>query len=101
MESFSAADAANLSRILPCFREFGDYGAPFSVASIVLVYNSNTIKSPLTSFSDIARTDLKGKVSTMPPTPMRTGWFCLLLPKTMAVFDEYGTGFQDSHGSKG
>ncbi|MBT1516678.1 extracellular solute-binding protein [Bradyrhizobium sp. SRL28] len=77
LETFVASDAPNLSRVLPGFREFGDYGAPFSVASIVPVYNSNTVKPPLTSFSDIARPDLKGKVSTMPANNY-TGWMVLL-----------------------
>lgn len=77
LESFSASDAPNLSRVLPGFREFGDYGAPFSVASIVPVYNSNTVKQPLTAFADIARPDLKGKVSTMPANAY-TGWLVLL-----------------------
>ncbi|MET4234582.1 putative spermidine/putrescine transport system substrate-binding protein [Bradyrhizobium sp. LA6.10] len=77
LESFSTSDASNLSRVLPGFREFGDYGAPFSVASIVPVYNLNTVKQPLTSFSDIARPDLKGKVSTMPANAY-TGWLVLL-----------------------
>ncbi|UPJ63720.1 extracellular solute-binding protein [Bradyrhizobium sp. 191] len=77
LESFGASDAPNLSRVLPGFREFGDYGAPFSVASIVPVYNADTVKPPLTSFTDLARPDLKGKVSTMPATGY-TGWLVLL-----------------------
>ncbi|UFW71411.1 extracellular solute-binding protein [Bradyrhizobium sp. WU425] len=77
LESFGPSDAPNLSRVLPGFREFGDYGAPFSVASIVPVYNVNTVKPPLTGFSDIARPDLKGKVSTMPANGY-TGWMVLL-----------------------
>ncbi|QPF90756.1 extracellular solute-binding protein [Bradyrhizobium commune] len=77
LETFGTSDASNLSRVLPGFREFGDYGAPFSVASIVPVYNANTVKPPLTGFSDIARPDLKGKVSTMPANNY-TGWMVLL-----------------------
>lgn len=77
LESFGASDAPNVSRVLQGFREFGDYGAPFSIASIVPVYNSNTVKQPLTSFSDIARPDLKGRVSTMPANAY-TGWIVLL-----------------------
>lgn len=77
LESFGASDASNLSRVIPGFREFGDHGAPFSVASIVPVYNSSTVKPPLTSFSDLARPDLKGKVSTMPANSY-TGWMVLL-----------------------
>ncbi|MCK1565556.1 extracellular solute-binding protein [Bradyrhizobium sp. 173] len=77
LDRFGISDASNLSRVLPGFREFGDYGAPFSIASIVPVYNSNTVKPPLTAFSDIARPDLKGKVSTMPANSY-TGWMVLL-----------------------
>ncbi|MBR0857754.1 extracellular solute-binding protein [Bradyrhizobium liaoningense] len=77
LESFGVSDAPNLSRVLPGFREFGDYGAPFSVASIVPVYNADTVKPPLTSFTDLARPDLKGKVSTMPASGY-TGWLVLL-----------------------
>lgn len=77
LESFGTSDAPNLSRVLPGFREFGDYGAPFSVASIVPVYNADTVKPPLTSFTDLARPDLKAKVSTMPATSY-TGWLVLL-----------------------
>lgn len=77
LESFGTSDAPNLSRVLPGFREFGEYGAPFSVASIVPVYNANTVKQPLTSFANIARSDLKGKVSTMPANAY-TGWMVLL-----------------------
>ncbi|MGY4230319.1 putative spermidine/putrescine transport system substrate-binding protein [Bradyrhizobium sp. USDA 4503] len=63
IDPFTAAEVPNISRVLPNFREFGDYGAPFSVATIVPVYNSDTIETPLTSYSDIARRDLKGKVA--------------------------------------
>lgn len=77
LESFTASDARNLSRVLPGYREFGDYGAPFSVASIVPVYNEDTIKTPITSFADLARADLKGQVSTMPANTY-TGWLVLL-----------------------
>lgn len=77
LQTLDASEAPNLSRVLAGFREFGDYGAPFSVASVVPVYNSTTVKPPLTSFSDIARPDLKGKVSTMPANNY-TGWMVLL-----------------------
>jgi spermidine/putrescine-binding protein len=58
----TAADVPSVSRILPGFREFGDYGVPFSVANVVPVYNSARIKTPLTGYSDIARPDLKGRL---------------------------------------
>ncbi|MDA9537153.1 hypothetical protein ACM41_13220 [Bradyrhizobium sp. CCBAU 21362] len=62
VDEIKAADVPSIARILPGFREFGDYGVPFSVASVVPVYNSKYITQPLTSYSDIARADLKGRV---------------------------------------
>lgn len=62
VDEIKASDVPNIARILPGFREFGDYGVPFSVASVVPVYNSKYITQPLTSYSDIARADLKGRV---------------------------------------
>lgn len=62
VEEIRAADVPNIKRILPGFREFGDYGVPFNVASVVPVYNSKHVKQPLTSYSDIARPDLAGRV---------------------------------------
>ncbi|MGY4592767.1 putative spermidine/putrescine transport system substrate-binding protein [Bradyrhizobium sp. GM22.5] len=62
LEPVTQAEVPNLSRVLPGFREFGDYGVPFSVASIVPVYNSDNVKPPLTSYTDLFRPDLKKKV---------------------------------------
>ncbi|MHC1948357.1 extracellular solute-binding protein [Bradyrhizobium sp. UFLA06-06] len=68
IEEVKASDVPNINRILPGFREFGDYGVPFSVSSVVPVYNSKYIKQPLTSYSDIARADLAGRVVIPAPT---------------------------------
>lgn len=67
VDEIRASDVPNLKRIIPGFREFGDYGVPFSVASIVPVYNSKYIKQPLTSYSDIGRADLSGREVIMAP----------------------------------
>jgi len=67
-EEIKASDVPNVKRILPGLREYGDYGVPFSVATIVPVYNSKYIKKPLTSYSDIARTDLAGRAVVPAPT---------------------------------
>ncbi|MHC1948369.1 extracellular solute-binding protein [Bradyrhizobium sp. UFLA06-06] len=67
IEEVKASDVPNVKRILPGFREFGDYSVPFSVAAVIPVYNSKYIKQPLTSYSDIARADLAGRVVTMAP----------------------------------
>ncbi|MDA9455973.1 hypothetical protein XI00_17350 [Bradyrhizobium sp. CCBAU 21359] len=61
IEEIEVTEVANIKRILPGFREFGEYGVPYSVASVVPVYNSKYIKQPLTSYSDIARPDLAGR----------------------------------------
>ncbi|MDH2406559.1 extracellular solute-binding protein [Bradyrhizobium sp. SSUT18] len=70
IEEIRTPDVPNVKRILPGFREFGDYGIPFDVASVVPVYNSKYIKEPLTSYSDIARPDLAGHAVV--PTPDQT-----------------------------
>lgn len=62
IEESKASDVPNIKRILPGFREFGNYGVPYSIASVIPVYNSKYIKQPLTSYSDIARADLVGRV---------------------------------------
>ncbi|ANW03039.1 hypothetical protein [Bradyrhizobium icense] len=58
----------NIKRILPGFREYDDYGMPFNVAFVIPVYNSKYIKQPLTSYSDLARPDLKARVVIPAPT---------------------------------
>ncbi|GLR91647.1 extracellular solute-binding protein [Bradyrhizobium iriomotense] len=68
IEEIKAPDVPNIKRILPGFREYGDYGVPFNVASIIPVYNSKYIKRPLTSYSDIARADLAGRAVIPAPT---------------------------------
>lgn len=77
IEEVRAADVPSLKRILPGFREFGDYGVPYSVASIIPVYNSKYIKQPLTLYSDISRPDLTGRVVIM--TPDQNGSLLTLL----------------------
>ncbi|MDE5446107.1 extracellular solute-binding protein [Bradyrhizobium sp. CSA207] len=68
IQEVGASDVRNVQRILPGFREFGDYGVPFSVAAVVPVYNSKYIKQPLASYSDIARADLAGRAVIPAPT---------------------------------
>ncbi|MDE5446990.1 extracellular solute-binding protein [Bradyrhizobium sp. CSA207] len=68
IEHIKESDVPNIKRLLPGLHEYGDYGIPFSVASIVPVYNSKYIKQPLTSYSDIARPDLAGRAVIPAPT---------------------------------
>lgn len=63
-----ASDVPNAKRIVPGLREFGDYGVPFSLSAIGPAYNPKFIKQPLTSYSDMARPDLKGRVALYPAT---------------------------------
>jgi putative spermidine/putrescine transport system substrate-binding protein len=84
VEEVKLSDVPNLKRILPGFREFGNYGVPFSVASVIPVYNSKHIKQPMTSYSDIARPDMKDRIVV--PTPVSTGNTLMLL----AISEENG-----------
>ncbi|MEK9281060.1 extracellular solute-binding protein [Bradyrhizobium sp. ISRA442] len=77
VEEIRASEVPNIKRVLPGFREFGEYGVPFSVPSIIPVYNSNYIKQPLTSYSDIARPDLVAHVVVPAPTFDSTGLYLL------------------------
>ncbi|OSI33686.1 hypothetical protein BST65_02455 [Bradyrhizobium canariense] len=65
IEEIKASEVPNVKRILPDFREFGQFGVPFSVASVIPVYNSKYIKQPIASYSDIARPDLLGRAVVM------------------------------------
>jgi spermidine/putrescine-binding protein len=67
LEQISPSDVPNFARVFPNFREFGNYAAPFSVATVVPIYNSKLVKEPMTSYSDIARPDLKGRVVVARP----------------------------------
>lgn len=77
IEEIHASDVPNVTRILPGFREYGDYGVPFSVSSVIPVYNSKYIKQPLTSYSDIARSDLAGRVIIPTPNQDSTNLYLL------------------------
>jgi putative spermidine/putrescine transport system substrate-binding protein len=50
-------------KLLPRMREFGEFGLPYSIASIVLTYNTNRIKTPIESYADLAEPALKGRVA--------------------------------------
>ncbi|UWU75877.1 extracellular solute-binding protein [Bradyrhizobium huanghuaihaiense] len=68
IEEIKTTDVPGIKRVLPGFREYGDYGVPFSVSTVVPVYNSKYVNQPLTSYSDIARPDLKGRAVILAPT---------------------------------
>ncbi|MGY4167733.1 ABC transporter substrate-binding protein [Bradyrhizobium sp. USDA 4529] len=77
IEEIKASDVPNVKRILPGFREYGEYGVPFSVTSVIPVYNSKFIKQPLTSYSDLARADLAGRVIVPNPNENSTNLYLL------------------------
>ncbi|MDA9421020.1 extracellular solute-binding protein [Bradyrhizobium sp. CCBAU 53380] len=56
-----------LERVRPQFKEFGQYGVPFAVASVLPLYNAKRTK-PITSYSDLTRPDLKGRVAFQNPS---------------------------------
>ncbi|NOJ50865.1 extracellular solute-binding protein [Bradyrhizobium archetypum] len=77
LDPIKVSDVPNVSRILPGYREFNDFGAPFAVSSLVPVFNSDNIKPALTGYADIARSDLKGKVA-IPGTTITASALVLL-----------------------
>ncbi|MER9751354.1 extracellular solute-binding protein [Mesorhizobium sp. M0140] len=77
IEEFSERDIPSVKRILPGFQEYGNFGIPFAVSSVVPVYNSESVKQPLTSYSDIARPDLVGQVVLPAPTFDTTSLYLL------------------------
>ncbi|RUS68135.1 Spermidine/putrescine-binding periplasmic protein [Saezia sanguinis] len=68
IEPITNAEIPNSSKLLPGVREFGDFGMPFLTNAVVLTYNSKHVKQPVTSYADLARADLKGRVGWMSPS---------------------------------
>lgn len=62
IEPVSNNEVASVSRLLPGMREFGDFGVPFTVSSMAVAFNSKHVDEPLTSYADLARAGLKGRV---------------------------------------
>jgi spermidine/putrescine-binding protein len=63
LEEVTAKEVPNASKVYPQMREFGNYGLPFSIASLVLVSNNRHIKTPPKSFPDLANPEYKGRVA--------------------------------------
>lgn len=61
----TARDVKAISKLLPGMREFGDYGIPFNMTALVVAYNTKLVKTPLTSFADFGRSDLKERVGLL------------------------------------
>jgi len=50
-------------KLLPKMREFGELGLPYSIASIVLTYNTKHLTTPIESYFDLAQPALKNRVA--------------------------------------
>lgn len=77
IEEIKGSNVPSVQRIFSGYREFGDYGVPFNLAAQGVGYNPDTIKPPLTSYSDLARPDLKGKVVVFPATAPTSSLYLL------------------------
>ncbi|UWU75841.1 extracellular solute-binding protein [Bradyrhizobium huanghuaihaiense] len=77
IEEIKASDVPNIKRILPGFHEFGDHGVPFCLSAIGPAYNPKFIKQPLTSYSDMARPDLKSRVVLYSPATNTSSLYLL------------------------
>lgn len=58
----TTSDVKSLANALPVAREFGDYGVPLGMPSIVLAYNTSKVATAPKSFAELARPDLKDRV---------------------------------------
>ncbi|MBR0740098.1 extracellular solute-binding protein [Bradyrhizobium liaoningense] len=77
VEKATEAEVKNIAKLKPSVREFGDYGVPYLTNAIVLACNSKYVKQPLSSYNDLARADLKGKLALI--SPENTGGLLTLL----------------------
>jgi spermidine/putrescine-binding protein len=62
LEEIDEKDVPNAKKVYPQMREFGKYGLPFSVASVVIAANKKHLKSMPASFKDLAKPEYKGRV---------------------------------------
>jgi putative spermidine/putrescine transport system substrate-binding protein len=62
IEEIADKDVPNATKVYPKLREFGKYGLPFSIASIVLTANTKLVKDQPKSFKDLGNPELKGRV---------------------------------------
>ena len=77
LDEIDDASVPNARKVYPQLREFGKYGLPFSIASIVLTANKKLVKTLPTSFKDLAKPELKGRVGVI--TLESTGGILTLL----------------------
>lgn len=65
LDEIDDKDVPNATKVFPQLREFGKFGLPFSIASIVLTSNNKQVKTPPTSFKDLAKPEFKGRVGVI------------------------------------
>jgi spermidine/putrescine-binding protein len=62
LDEIDDKDVPNAKKVYPQLREFGKYGLPFSIASVVLTANKKLVKTMPKSFKDLAKPEFKGRV---------------------------------------
>ena len=62
LEQIDEKDVPNAKNVYPQMREFGKYGLPFSVASVVIAANKKQLKTMPVSYKDLAKPEYKGRV---------------------------------------
>jgi putative spermidine/putrescine transport system substrate-binding protein len=62
IEEIDEKEVPNAKNVYPKLREFGKYGLPFSIASVVLTANTKLVKDLPRSFKDLGKPDFKGHV---------------------------------------
>jgi putative spermidine/putrescine transport system substrate-binding protein len=77
IEPVATDEVSNMHKIVPGVRQFGDYGVPFLTNCIVLTRNTDHVAGPITSYRDLARSDLADRVGIF--TPENTGGVLTLI----------------------
>lgn len=67
IDPITADDVPNVAKILPGRREFGDFGVPVLTNAVVLTYNTERLPAGISSYQDLNREDLRGRVGLMSP----------------------------------
>lgn len=67
VEPLTVSEIPNIAKLLPGVREFENFGVPFLTNAVLLTYNSSLVKQPVSSFKDLGRSDLVGRVGWLSP----------------------------------
>jgi spermidine/putrescine-binding protein len=63
VDQVTEREIPSLAQLYKPAREFGNYGVPFMIASVVLSHNREKVKNPPASYLDLARPEYKGRVA--------------------------------------